>query len=413
MPCRCQFESEKSIFLCYLRHHEKLQLIKRLPAPFIRHLLACYRSEQTSAPAAAAELGISFSRFFTLYSEYLRACAQGRADTWSPGISGGNHHPVWPEEVTALLKKLLSSKPPSSYSAAASELHRRLDFQTNRASVRRWAIQNRLAPDTRYKPNPKPVKRWQVRDLGALWQYDATPHCFLPHAKHKQSLLNLLDDATRYNIGARLYHHETLLSHLDFLDRSFRAHGLPLALYVDYHALFFTHTPEAFTQLGAALHFYGIALRYAPTPQVKGKIERRHQYFQDRLPPLFAADKIIELESANALLDKVLPHANQHEIHREFGLTPAAARQQALAEKRSVLRPAPKCPWWPYVWSQQSRIRVGDDGKVPIGSQRQSIDAPPRTKVIRCLRPDGDIFLLQHAPDPKTKPIVLLHCPVF
>jgi hypothetical protein len=311
-----------------------------------------------------------------------------------------------------LLTKLLSSKPPSSYSAAASELHRRLDFKTDRASVRRWAIQNQLAPDTRYKQKPLPVKRWQVRDLGALWQYDASPHCFLPGSKHKQTLLNLLDDATRYNVGARLYHGETLLAHLDFLDRSFRACGLPLALYVDYHSFFFAHA-EAFTQLGAALHFYGIALRYAPTPQAKGKIERRHQYFQGRLPALFAADKIIDLESANALMEKTVAHANQYEIHRELGTTPETARQHALAQKHSVLRPAPKCPWWPYVWSQQTRIRVGDDGKVPVGTLRHSIDAPPRSKVIRCLRHDGDIFFLQHAPNPKAKPLVLLHCPPF
>jgi hypothetical protein len=33
--------------------------------------------------------------------------------------------------------------------------------------------------------------------------------------------------------------------------------------------------------------------------------------------------------------------------------------------------------------------------------------------VIRCLRPDGDIYYLRQAPDPKAKPIVLLHVPVF
>lgn len=355
---------------------------------------------------------MSHPRFYKLYSRYLRACAQGQAELWSPGVSGGDHHPAWPKTVTDLLTKLLSSKPPSSYSAAASELHRRLDFKTDRASVRRWAIQHQLAPDTRYKQKPLPVKRWQVRDLGALWQYDASPHCFLPHSKHKQTLLNLLDDATRYNVGARLYPAETLLTHLDFLDRSFRAHGLPLALYVDYHSFFFAHA-EAFTQLGAALHFYGVALRYAPTPQAKGKIERRHQYFQSRLPPLFAADKITDLESANTLMEKTLAHANQHEIHRELGTTPDAARKLALAEKHSVLRPAPKCPWWPYVWSQLTAIRVGDDGKVPVGAFRLSIDAPPRTKVVRCLRHDGDVFFLHNAPDQKAKPIVLLHFPPF
>lgn len=362
---------------------------------------------------AARELGLSRTGFYKLYSQYLRACAQGKAAVWTPGLSGGNHQPQWSAAVIALLAKLLSSKPPSSYSAAASELHRRLNFKTDRASVRRWALAHKLAPDTRYKTPPKPVKRWQVRDQGALWQYDATPHPFLPNSRDKQVLLDLLDDATRYNVGARLYHAENLLAHLDFLSRAFQTHGLPLALYVDYHAFFFTHTPDAFTQLGAALHFYGVALRYAPTPQAKGKIERRHDYWQKRLPPLLAADHIVELAGANRLLDQLLPHVNQHEIHRELGTTPSAAQKQAVAEKRSVLRPVPACPWWPFVWSQQTSVRVGDDGKVPVGAQRQTIDAPPRSNVIRCLRLDGDIHYLRHAPNTKSKPIVLLHCPPF
>jgi GAF domain-containing protein len=388
-------------------------LIKRLPAPFIRHLLATYRAAQLSARALAEELGVSLTHGYRLYSDYLKACAQGHAQTWSPGFSGGDHHPDWTPEVIVLLTKLLASKPPSSYSAAASELHRRLNFKTNRASVRRWALEHQLAPDTRYKPTPKPVKRWQARDYGALWQYDASPHAWLPDCPDKQALLDILDDATRLNTGARLYPSETLLAHFDFLSRVFQAHGLPLVLYVDYHSFFYTHNPDAFTQLGQALHFYGVLLLYAPTPQAKGKIERRHDYWQKRLVPLLAADRILELAGANHLLDQLVPHANQHEIHRELGQTPLQAHQQALAENRSVIRPVPNCPWWPYVWSQRTRVRVGDDGKVPVGSQRHPIEAPPRSKVIRCLRPDGDIYYLRHAPDPEAKPLVLLHCPVF
>lgn len=382
----------------------------------IRHLLASHRIGELSARETARELGLSRPRFYKLYSQYLRACAQGQAEVWSPGVSGGDHHPAWSNEVVALLTKLLSSKPPSSYSAAASEVHRRLNFQIHRAGVRRWAIANQLAPDTRYKAPPKPVKRWQARDYGALWQYDASPHAWLPGQADKQALLDILDDATRYNTGARLYPSETLLAHFDFLSRTFKAHGLPLALYVDFHSFFYTHNPDAFTQLGQALHFYGVKLLYAPTPQAKGKIERRHDYWQKRLPPILAADQICELVGANpdsSGLDQLLTHANQHERHRELGTTPHAARVQALADKRSVLRPVPPCPWWPFVWSQQTRVRVGDDGKVPVGSQRHVIDAPPRATVLRCLRPDGDIYYLRHAPDPKAKPIVLLHCPVF
>ena len=387
--------------------------MNRVAAPLVRHILQNYRQGLLSASEAAQELELSRSRFYELYSDYLRASAQQKAETWQPGLSGGDHHRSWPAEVTDLLRKLLDSKPPSSYNAAASELLRRCKFRTNRANIRRWAIEKGLAPDTRFKKARKPVRRWQAQDWGALWQYDASPHHWLTLQEQKYVLLNLLDDATRYNVGARLYPSETLLAHLDFLERTFRAVGLPLALYVDYHSIFFTHTPDAFTQLGAALHFYGVALRYAPTPQAKGKIERRHLYYQGRLPALFAADNVLDLESANHLLDQLLPHANGNEVHRELGITPQVARERALADKRSVLRPVPACPWWPFVFSHRSRVRVGDDGKVPAGHLRLAIDAPPRSTVIRCLRPDGDIYYLRSAPDTRTQPLVLLHQPVF
>jgi hypothetical protein len=378
-------------FFAYPRRDEKLQLAHRFTPPLIRHLFAQARSGQIAPATVALELGISLSRYYQLRTEYLAACAQGRADSWSPRLSGGDHHPNWPAQAIALSTKLLTVKPPCSYSAIASELLRRLNFKTDRASVRRWAITHQLAPDTRYKAPRQPVKRWQARDCGALWQYDASPHAWLPGSHDKQ----------------------TLLAHLDFLSRVFQIHGLPLALYVDFHSFFYTHNPDAFTQLGQTLHFYGVKLLYAPTPQAKGKIERRHDYWQKRLPPILAADQISDLTGANQLLDQLLTHANQHEIHRELGTTPLSAYQQALAQKHSVLRPAPACPWWPFVWSQQSRVRVGDDGKVPVGPQRQSIDAPPRTTVIRCLRPDGDIYYLRLAPNPNAKPVVLLHCPIF
>src|SRR5215831_5734390 len=117
--------------------------MKRVAAPLVRHVLAHYRQGLLSACDAAEELQLSRSRFYRLYSDYLRACARREAETWEPGLSGGAHHPSWTAEVTHLLKKLLGSKPPSSYSAAASEVLRRCRFKTDRASIRRWAIENK------------------------------------------------------------------------------------------------------------------------------------------------------------------------------------------------------------------------------------------------------------------------------
>jgi hypothetical protein len=186
--------------------------------------------------------------------------------------------------LIALLRKRLSSKPPASYSFAASEVLRLCGFTLDRAQVRRWAIENNLAHATAAPPALAPVRRWQRSQIGELWQLDASPHRYLPHSPIQWPMLNMRDDCSRVFTGAKLYERELLLAYFDFLPPAFLEYGLPLQLYVDDHSLFFTSTPDALTQLGAALHFYGISLRYAPTPQAKGKVEREHQFWQKRLP---------------------------------------------------------------------------------------------------------------------------------
>ncbi|CAN5586247.1 hypothetical protein BH20VER1_BH20VER1_22290 [soil metagenome] len=339
----------------------------RHAAPFVRDVLARFRREALSAAQAAAELGLSRSRFYLLYSDYLRACAERRQRVWRPGRSGGAPRPAWPQVVVDLLCKLLGARPPLSYSFAASEVERRHGVRLDRASVRRFALRKNLAPDTRYKPRPKPVRRWQVQQIGQLWQYDASAHRWCHGQERQPFLLQLIDDHSRLLPAARLYERESLLAHLDLLSGASLAHGLPLALYVDYHSFFFTSQAEAFTQLGAALRFYEISLRFAPTPQAKGKIERAHDFWQKRLPPLFAAEHITTLQEANVLLDLLRQHHNGHEKHRELRSTPRAAWELALKEKRSALRAAPKCPWWPDVFSQRSQRRVGSDGRIALG----------------------------------------------
>jgi hypothetical protein len=170
---------------------------------------------------------------------------------------------------------------------------------------------------------------------------------------------------------------------------------------------FFSVTPEALTQLGWALKFYDISFLYAPTPQAKGKIEREHQFWQKRLPPYFASEAVTDLEEANTHIEALRRHHNTHEFHRELQQTPQRAWDQAKKEKRSVLRPAPKCPWWPYVWSLRTVLKTGTDGRVPIGAERIRLEHPPGAKVILCLHPTGHSSVLAHPPDKKLKPRLL------
>ena len=128
--------------------------------------------------------------------------------------------------------------------------------------------------------------------------------------------------------------------------------------------------------------------------------ERAHQYWQGRLPAYFASEKITEIEVANAQINALRAHRNLREVHRELRQTPQRAWDQAKKANRSVLRPAPRCPWWNYVWSVRTLIKVGPDGRVPIGTQRLRVERPPGSKVLLCLHPTAHHSVLAAPPDP-------------
>lgn len=370
-------------------------------------MLANFRAGHIKAKAAAKKLGLCRSRFYELYSDYLQACAHHHQSSWTPGLSGGDHAPEWPVAVEALLRKRLSSKPPASYGFAASEALRQCGFKIDRAQVRHWAIEHELAhPSPKHRPTA-PVRRWQRSHIGELWQLDATPHRWFPGSAQSFPMLNMLDDCSRVFTGSQIYRSENLLAYLDFLPTAFCQYGLPLEIYVDYHSLFFAQDPKALTQLGQALHFYGITFRFAPTPQAKGKIERAHFFWQERLPAYFASEHIADLDQANPHVQSLRRHRNRQEVHRELQMTPQKAWDLALKEKRSVLRPKPNCPWWPFVWSLRTGIKVGSDGRVPIGSQLLRVHAVPGSKVILCHHPSGHHSVLAAPPDHYAKPIAL------
>ena len=370
-------------------------------------MLSEFRAGQLKAKSAAKRLGLSRSRFYELYSDYLKACAYHQQSTWTPSVSGGDHAPDWPAEVQALLRKRLSSKPPASYSFAASEALRLHGFKVDRAQVRRWAIEYELAHPRPCRPTLAAVRRWQRSQIGELWQLDATPHRWFPGCPQAFPMLNMLDDCSRVFTGSKIYSNENLLAYFDLLPTAFCEYGFPLEIYVDYHSLFFSSDPKALTQLGQALHFYGISFRYAPTPQAKGKVERAHFFWQERLPAYFASEEVSDLDHADPHVQALRHHRNQHEVHREIKMTPQKAWDLAHKEKRSVLRPIPNCPWWPFVWSAHTTIKVGPDSRVPIGSQLLRIKAVPGTKVILCHHPCGHHSVLAAPPNHKTKPLIL------
>lgn len=390
----------------------KTQISNRLGVAHVRDTVKQFVEGTLSREQAMESLQIGQSRLYDLRSSYLAARAAGLEGAWLPGRSGGNRKGEWPVAEQAFLTRALvppNGAKPYSYAFAASELGRRFGHEVDRGQVRHWALDHGLRPQ---RPKPRPLahmRRWQRQAVGELWQLDATPDHFLGAAHPVLHLLDMLDDCSRLQVGCRLYPRECIPAYLDFFSRAFSRHGLPLEIYVDQARFFRTDSGEL-TQLAKRLKFYDISFVFADSPEAKGKIERVHLVWQDRLPAYFAGEGIgpdATFELLNEHVGRLVDRRNAHELHREIGTTPQSAWTRAVAEGRSKLRPVPRDGWWELVWSEWTRATVGPRGRVAVDNRFCPTQCANGTKVWLCRHPDGAVSVVLNKPEHGVHPVIL------
>ena len=391
----------------------KEQIANRLGVAHVRDTVKQFVAGSVTREQAMESLQIGQSRLYDLRTSYLAAKAAGDGETWEPGRSGGNHKPTWPDEEQRFLRRVLSPCGEAkrySYAFAASELGRRFGHEVDRGQVRHWAMENGIKVAV---PGPRPpahVRRWQRKAIGELWQLDATPDRFLGRGRPAYQLLDMLDDCSRVQVGCRLYLRECVRSYLDLFYRAFSRYGLPLEIYVD-KAGFFRGENGELTQLGRRLKFYDVSFVFANAPESKGKIERIHLVWQDRLPAYFEREGIdidTPLAAINDHVDALVDYRNGFEIHREIGMTPDEAWRKAIQEGRSKLRAIPQDGWWELVWSEWSRTVVGRRGRVSLADGRFCpTECANGTKVWLCRHIDGTLSIVLNKPEHGVRPSIL------
>ena len=391
----------------------KEQIANRLGVAHVRDTVRQFVDGSVTRQQAMESLQIGQSRLYDLRTSYLAAMAAGDGETWEPGLSGGNHKPAWPDEEQRFLRRVLSPCGEAkrySYAFAASELGRRFGHVVDRGQVRHWAMENGIKIAV---PRPRPlahVRRWQRKAIGELWQLDATPDRFLGRGRPSYQLLDMLDDCSRVQVGCRLYLRECVRSYLDLFYRAFSRYGLPLEIYVD-KAGFFRGENGELTQLGKRLKFYDVSFVFANAPESKGKIERIHLVWQDRLPAYFEREGIdidTPLAVINDHVDALVDYRNGFEIHREIGMTPDEAWRKAIQEGRSKLRAIPQDGWWELVWSEWSRTVVGRRGRVSLTDGRFCpTECANGTKVWLCRHIDGTLSIVLNKPEHGVRPTIL------
>jgi len=147
---------------------------------------------------------------------------------------------------------------------------------------------------------------------GDLVQIDGSEHDWFEGRGPRVVLMVMIDDATNMTL-ARFYPAEDTSAAYDIFERYVHLHGLPVALYPDRDSIYFC-TREACldeqlanvgpeTQFARAMRELGVDLIPAYSPQAKGRVERRHGLFQDRLVKEMRLQGIGTIEAANAYLD--------------------------------------------------------------------------------------------------------------
>ena len=386
----------------------KKQIGSRLGLPHVQDVLKQVCERELSVEQACESLGVGKSRLYTLRSEYLKARAAGPVDGWCPGLSGGNHAMPWDERVVSFLRAAISKG--YNYAFAASEVDRLYNIWLARSQVRHWAIREGICPAPKPPRLPAHLRRWQRQAVGELWQMDATPDHWFGHEAPAYPLLDMLDDCSRLQTGCAIYRHENVPAYLHFFHNAFMEYGLPLHVYVDQAGIFTGNTEESVTRIGQRLKFYDVSFVVANTPEAKGKVERIHQVWQDRLPPYFALNGLTtasDLEDVNRHIQVLREHRNRRERHRELGMTPQAAWDQATAQGRNKLRPVPKDPWWHYVWSLWHPVTIAVGGRVHFMQDTFPTQGIPGTRATLCKHLDGTISILKERPDKQKLPLIL------
>src|SRR3989454_2149336 len=155
--------------------------------------------------------------------------------------------------------------------------------------------------------------------FGELLHLDGSPHAWLALCPdQRQTLIAVLDDATKRLLYAQLWPAETLQAVMTALAHVVRTFGLSLALYTDRAGWAF-HTPKAggpvdrdhLTHVGRALARLGIEHIGAYSPQARGRGERLNRTLQDRLVNELRLAGLTTLEAANAYLqERFIPDYN-------------------------------------------------------------------------------------------------------
>ncbi len=97
-------------------------------------------------------------------------------------------------------------------------------------------------------------------------------------------------------------------------------------------------TVQVITQWKMVLDDLDINLKYALSPQAKGKVERPYRWLQDRLVRTCLRNKITALNKAQQVLNYEVNRYNNHQVHSTTKEIPVIRFENAIKKGASLFR---------------------------------------------------------------------------
>ena len=275
-------------------------------------VLAQVKSGAWTLAEGAERMELSYRQTKRLWKRYQSKGAVGLVH----GSAGGSSNRAKPKKIRTKVVRLIREKYSGEVgkrfgpTLAAEHLLSEDEIELSVTTVRRWMLAEGLWSRAR-KVREHRQRRVRREHFGDLVQMDGSFHDWLEERGPGGCLMNLVDDATS-TILCRLGEQETIWAAVGVLDAWMEKYGVPRALYTDWKNVYvreptakeLLHGTPGLTQFGRMCERLGIKIIAAGSPQAKGRVERSHGTYQDRMVKKMRRKKIATHAAANEYLEK-------------------------------------------------------------------------------------------------------------
>ncbi len=296
-----------------LKERERLKLFERV------------KRGELQQQQAAEICGLDYRQTRRLYQRY---CEQGDRGLVHRGRGRPSNRRYPLEFRERVLARYQERYPDFGPTLAAEKLA--LDgYQIDHETLRNWLLKAKLWRRRRKRPRPR---SWRERraHFGELVQMDGSHHKWFEQRAPECCLMNMVDDASG-TTHSLLAAQETIFAAMELLWQWIERYGIPRALYTDRKNVYVVDEKtrekaadsglEALTQFGRACKQLDIRIIAAYSPQAKGRVERNHGTYQDRLVKELRLQQIATLAPAKELLGTSFCQ----QLNQKFAVTPRSA----------------------------------------------------------------------------------------